>query len=141
MQKLQNEKVLSIPTHFDLFWILFSLRGRLSLGLMWISVGMINLISAVSILMGTALSVEFPGLMLPLYAFSILFAFWSMIAITVKRCHDLGWPGWLFVLGVLPLIGPIFLLLTIGGLKGTRGANSYGLDPRRIWSAGMIDEQ
>ena len=25
------------PTHFDLFWILFSLQGRLSLGMMWIS--------------------------------------------------------------------------------------------------------
>ncbi len=33
----EAQNPLSMPTHFDLIWILFSLRGRLSLGMMWIA--------------------------------------------------------------------------------------------------------
>lgn len=57
------------------------------------------------------------------------------IALSVRRFHDLGQTGWLWLvfllLGVLPAIG---LLFTLGQyiwfmFPGTRGPNKYGHDP------------
>ncbi len=56
-------------------------------------------------------------------------AFWSMLAITVKRWHDIGVTGWFSLLS-LPGIThfAVFLLLCL--LPGTVGGNVYGDDPR-----------
>jgi uncharacterized membrane protein YhaH (DUF805 family) len=58
-----------------------------------------------------------------------LVGFWSLLALTVKRWHDIGVTGWFSILS-LPGIthGAVFLLLCL--LPGTVGANSYGADPR-----------
>ena len=88
---------------------------------------------------GTVLSHYYP-LLAVLFPIGLLHIFWSSIAFAAKRFHDLGWPGWLILLGLIPLFGQMFLFFTICSLKGMRGPNPYGLDPRRIWSAGIIDE-
>ncbi|HWE47335.1 MAG TPA: DUF805 domain-containing protein [Caulobacteraceae bacterium] len=55
--------------------------------------------------------------------------FWSMLAITVKRWHDIGVSGWFSLLS-LPGVThfAVFLLLCL--LPGTVGGNIYGDDPR-----------
>ena len=58
-----------------------------------------------------------------------------MIALTVRRFHDLGQTGWLVlvfnILGLIPLIGALIGLCQIIWFcfPGTKGANAYGLDP------------
>ena len=55
--------------------------------------------------------------------------FWSLLAITVKRWHDVGVSGWFSILSLPGLTHfPVFLLLCL--LPGTAGANTYGEDPR-----------
>ena len=135
----RSESEPSTPTHFDLFWILLSLRGRLSLGMMWISTLISILISLAPFYLGAAFSID-SSILGTLYLFSLAFMFWSSIAIAAKRFHDLGWSGWLVLLGLFPMFGQLFLFFTIGCLKGRRGSNLYGIAPRRIWSAGMVDE-
>ena len=55
--------------------------------------------------------------------------FWSLLAITVKRWHDVGVTGWFSILSLPGLTHlPVFLLLCL--LPGTTGANTYGEDPR-----------
>ncbi len=129
-----------IPTHFDLFWILFSLRGRISLGMMWIATGLSFVCCIGVVLLIAAASSVFPLLQLAFLIIPIV-AIWNAVAIGAKRFHDIGWPGWLIVPGLIPLFGQFFLFFTIGILKGNRGDNRYGYDPRRTWSSGMIDEQ
>jgi len=127
----------TVPTHFDLIWILFSLRGRLSLGMMWCATALSTTIWMGLFLLGAVLSIDYPILIV----LCLMLMVWNSIAIGAKRFHDIGWPGWLILPGLIPMFGQAFLFITIGVLKGERGPNRYGPDPRRIWSAGMIDEQ
>jgi uncharacterized membrane protein YhaH (DUF805 family) len=53
----------------------------------------------------------------------------SVLAIHVKRWHDLDKSGWLVLLLFVPLIGPIWALVDCGCLEGTRGQNAHGPDP------------
>ena len=129
----------SPATHFDLIWILFSLRGRLSLGLMWIAAALSAITLIGLFFLGAVLSNVHPFLA-TIGLFGFLVMVWSPIAIGVKRFHDIGWPGWLILPGLVPVFGQVFLFFTIGILRGNRGPNRYGLDPRRIWSSGMIDD-
>jgi uncharacterized membrane protein YhaH (DUF805 family) len=66
--------------------------------------------------------------------YMLIFIFPS-ISISIRRWHDLGYTGWLFllstVLGNIPLLG---VLVTIGNIiwfcmPGTVGPNKYGDDP------------
>lgn len=47
------------------------------------------------------------------------------IGIGVRRLHDLGKPGWWYFMALVPLVGPIALLVFFC-LKGEEKANKYG---------------
>lgn len=47
------------------------------------------------------------------------------IAIGVRRLHDLGRPGWWYFGALIPIVGPIALLVLFC-LKGEDKANAYG---------------
>ena|ERR1039458_10148902 len=51
------------------------------------------------------------------------------VAVSVRRLHDTSKSGWLFLLVVIPIIGPI-VLLVLFMLEGNPGANQYGPDPK-----------
>ena len=42
-----------------------------------------------------------------------------------QRCRDIGWPGWVIFLTILPLAGYVVWILLIV-LPGTAGENKYG---------------
>lgn len=50
------------------------------------------------------------------------------LSVTVRRLHDTDRSAWWFLLYLLPLIGPIVLLVFLI-FKGTVGENQYGPDP------------
>lgn len=50
------------------------------------------------------------------------------LAVTVKRLHDLGRPGW-HVLGLMIPLYNIYLGLVLLLKRGDHGRNSYGADP------------
>lgn len=51
------------------------------------------------------------------------------IAVTVRRLHDTGNSGWMYLVSLIPFIGGIWLLvLTI--LDSTYGENQYGPNPK-----------
>lgn len=47
------------------------------------------------------------------------------IAIGVRRLHDLGKPGWWFLMVLIPIVGPIALLVLFC-MKGEDKSNPYG---------------
>lgn len=56
-------------------------------------------------------------------------AFWIALSVHVKRFHDRGKSAWWLLVGLIPAIGPLWLLIELGFCRGTAGANRYGLEP------------
>ena len=54
---------------------------------------------------------------------------WCSIAIGAKRCHDRGRSGWYQLIGLIPLLGALWLFVDLGLLKGNAGENRFGPDP------------
>lgn len=62
--------------------------------------------------------------------------FWSLIStltsgawlsIIVKRLHDRGHSGWMIFVGLIPILGPMWLTFECGFMKGNEEENDYGL--------------
>ena len=66
--------------------------------------------------------------MIPIIIVSLLFLY-PALAIYAKRWHDRGKSGWWTLIGLVPVIGGIWLLVELGFLRGTEGPNQYGNDP------------
>ena len=54
---------------------------------------------------------------------------WFSVAQRVKRIHDIGEPGWLILICMMPYIN-IFFELYLFLCPGTKGKNDYGENPR-----------
>lgn len=52
-----------------------------------------------------------------------------MLAVQVRRLHDLSLSGWFVLLHALPLVGSL-ILMAMMLLPGKRGPNAHGPDPR-----------
>lgn len=62
----------------------------------------------------------------PLYSLAV---FVPSLAVSVRRLHDIGKSGaWIFI-SLIPLAGPIWLLILLA-TEGNRGDNQYGPDPK-----------
>ena len=57
-----------------------------------------------------------------------LVLFLPSLSVQVRRLHDTDKSGWWSLLGLIPLIGNIFLLIMCT-FKGTPGTNRFGEDP------------
>jgi uncharacterized membrane protein YhaH (DUF805 family) len=64
----------------------------------------------------------------PLVSLWILANLIPGIAISARRLHDTDRTGWLQLLGLIPLLGWIFLIY-VYVQKGTEGDNRFGADP------------
>ena len=58
------------------------------------------------------------------------FVFWASAALNVKRLHDRNKSAWWVIVTFLPYIGPIFVIVELGILDGTKGPNQFGADPK-----------
>jgi uncharacterized membrane protein YhaH (DUF805 family) len=58
-----------------------------------------------------------------------LLVFIPNLAVTIRRLHDQDKSGWFVLLALIPLVGPI-ILLVFYCIEGTRGPNRFGPDPK-----------
>jgi uncharacterized membrane protein YhaH (DUF805 family) len=49
--------------------------------------------------------------------------------VNVRRLHDVGMNGWLYLVGLIPWVGGIFLLV-VALLPGQKFDNQYGPNPK-----------
>lgn len=79
----------------------------------------IVVLSVVDEMLGT------PGIFVILYQLGVLI---PSIAVGVRRLHDTDKSGWWLLISVVPLIGPLVLLIFFVR-PGTPETNSYGQEP------------
>jgi len=58
-----------------------------------------------------------------------ILSLWVGLAIQVKRWHDLGRSGWMYLINFIPGVGSLVSLVWLGFYKGTAGPNKYGDEP------------
>ncbi|MBQ4818929.1 DUF805 domain-containing protein [Aquimarina sp. MMG016] len=66
------------------------------------------------------------GILYVIYALGVLV---PGLAVAVRRLHDTGKSGWMILVGLIPLIGGIWLLV-LYVTEGDKGDNEYGPDPK-----------
>jgi uncharacterized membrane protein YhaH (DUF805 family) len=66
------------------------------------------------------------GILTGLYSLAIIL---PLIALAVRRLHDTGRSGWWILIGLVPLIGPI-VLIVFYVTDSQPGANQYGPNPK-----------
>ena len=63
------------------------------------------------------------------YGLYSLAVFIPGLAVSVRRLHDVGKSGWMLLIGLIPLIGGIWLLVLLV-TDSKFGANQYGENPK-----------
>jgi len=65
----------------------------------------------------------------PIYIVYCLAILIPSLAVAVRRLHDTGRTGWFILIGLIPIIGGIWLLVLFC-INGNAGENKYGPDPK-----------
>lgn len=105
--------------------ILFSFDGRIGLGTFWIgTISLVALLFFVTFIDVLVFDDSSSSGVLTLLARLALI--WPGLALSVKRWHDRNKSGWNVFVGLIPIIGPIWVFIENGLLPGTKGPNSYG---------------
>jgi uncharacterized membrane protein YhaH (DUF805 family) len=116
----------------DMDWkyLLTSYDGRINRAKFWAGVGILFVGAIIATIIdnviGTTVSDLPYGYVYFLYA---LISLYFVFAIYTKRWHDRDKSGWWSLIGLVPVIGGIWLLVECGILEGTRGPNRFGPDP------------
>lgn len=126
--------------------LLFTIEGRIPRSQYWLAMLMYIGVAVAAALVAYLLSSLFPGTVggdgsvtvtgiaaLPYILLSLgytVLSIWSGICVNAKRCHDRGRSGWFQLIILIPLIGPLWYMIECGFLRGTRGSNPFGPDPR-----------
>jgi uncharacterized membrane protein YhaH (DUF805 family) len=97
----------------------------------------ITVLAVVLVMVGVAVGSPFGFLVVPPLLSVVVGGSWTGIAITVKRLHDLGRPGWHWWLLFIPLYN-IYLGLVLLLQRGTPGQNLYGPDPLGAIRSGYL---
>lgn len=67
----------------------------------------------------------------PLYIAYALFVLVPGIAVAIRRLHDTGKSGWMYLVAFIPIAGWIWLLILFV-TEGNEGNNAYGEDPKQF---------
>ena len=113
----------------ELKQLLFSFKGRLSRQPFWLYSLALLVAFGLAFVIGGALGGVGLVILLPAYFFYV----WASLAMQVKRWHDRDKSGWWVLLGLVPVIGTIWVFVEVGCLRGTAGANNFGGDPTDLY--------
>jgi len=105
-----------------------SAQGRVNRKQLWLylvlpAVVVSLILSLIDAAIGTVDPESGLGLLSGLWSLIILI---PAILIYIKRFHDRDKSGWWVLIGLIPIIGALWLLIELGFLKGTEGPNRYG---------------
>jgi uncharacterized membrane protein YhaH (DUF805 family) len=81
-----------------------------------------------AVLLGIGIAADIPALTIVAVVFYVAVLL-PGLAVSVRRLHDTGRSGWWILFGLVPLAGPITLLV-FTCLDSQPGANQYGPNPK-----------
>ena len=106
--------------------LLLSPQGRLNRKPYWIGVLILFVVQLVAQVLSATLEADD----LPLIAAVVsLLVIYPSIVLGIKRFHDRDRSGWWLLLVLIPIVGPLWLLVELGFLPGAPGPNRFGPDP------------
>ncbi|MFN2204117.1 MAG: DUF805 domain-containing protein [Caldilineaceae bacterium] len=117
-------------------WVLFSFNGRISRKYYWYVFLAFIVVEAIymAVLFGSNAQAFASGDMSAMSPIAFLCAvplfiaaIWIGLAVSVKRWHDRSKSGWWILIGLIPIIGSIWVLVECGFLPGADGVNQYGV--------------
>jgi len=112
--------------NLDWGWYLFGFEGRINRGKFWLGWAVLYTFFLVAAVIASVANSAF---VFTLIAVIGLLAIWPALAIQIKRWHDRGKSGWWVLVGLIPIIGGLWVLVECGLLPGDVGPNEYGPDP------------
>lgn len=114
----------------DWKYLLTSFEGRINRAKFWACLGVLVVGSIIAVIIDNLLGTTFNdmpyGFVYSLYGLAMIY---PVLSIYAKRWHDRDKSGWWTLIGLVPVIGGIWLLVELGILEGTKGANRFGPDP------------
>lgn len=118
----------------SIIWVWTSFDGRIGRATYWLKylvlyLGAYILLMIIDNVAGLMIDDGMGGGFGMLSSIFSLVGIWFSLAAGAKRCHDRGRSGWFQAIVLIPIIGPIWLLVELGFLKGTEGENRFGPDP------------
>ena len=116
---------------FDLQQFYFSAKGRVNRKQWWLRLILpISVITLVLAFIDMATGGYDPkvgvGILTGLFALASII---PAILVDIKRWHDRDKSGWWMLITLVPILGSIWLLVELGFLAGTPGANRFGPPP------------
>lgn len=123
---------------YNIPWAMLKFSGRMNREEYWWSNAALLGLSLIVFRMMFAGSVELtnegeillPDTLMAPFFMVMAASLYVTFAISVKRLHDLGWPGILACVFLFPAIGFVAFIL-LGLLKGQNGPNKFGPVPPR----------
>jgi uncharacterized membrane protein YhaH (DUF805 family) len=122
-----------------LWQTLFGFEGRIGRGVFWFSLLAVALLElAVAALVSDWVYTRYVVAQVPLQARGSLIAAglgfsvvtvasaWIGLALKIKRAHDVDHSGWWLAVALIPIYGPIRLLIDLGFRPGSRRRNRFG---------------
>jgi uncharacterized membrane protein YhaH (DUF805 family) len=122
------------PQRLSLSGLYLGVKGRIPRHTFWLH-GVLSLL-LLMIVVNALLSVANVDRDISGKLVNLLFA-WPCIAVSAKRLHDFNFSAW-WLLVNLTGIG-LLVMLVIGCVPGTRGANRFGVDPREALAHARIN--
>lgn len=107
-------------------WLLFSFDGRIDRATWWR--WSVAALLGLGVYFSAVLRIAGVGATATEQAVNLLLL-WPALALSVKRWHDRDKPGWWVLVGLVPVIGWLWLVIENGMLRGSTGANRFGASP------------
>jgi uncharacterized membrane protein YhaH (DUF805 family) len=109
-------------------WLAFSAKGRANIPQIWASMIISYGFAFLGIWATEGIDDESEAIKTVCMVIPFLIAAWIKVAVSIKRCHDLGHSGTLLLLGFVPLANLYLLTLYLQPSKNE--ANEYGEKPK-----------
>ncbi|SKA53781.1 DUF805 domain-containing protein [Enterovibrio nigricans] len=114
--------------------VLFSFKGRISRKKFWLGM-LVMLIQNIAMFVALSMTFNMETNMpstagFVILAITMVLSIWEAMALYIKRLHDRSKSGWWVLIGLVPVIGCIWLLIDCGFLKGVEGTNHFGANPK-----------
>lgn len=114
----------------DWKYLLTSFDGRINRAKFWAGVVVMIIVNIIANLLDMMLGLDIANSGSGIFSIVAgIASIYIALAIYAKRWHDRDKSGWWSLIALVPIIGGIWILVELGILEGTRGANRFGPDP------------